>query len=102
MTTRRVKGQVNDLTDKQEVGNAAKADDADKISVAGSVSDVTPPPQTANHPQLNPFTPEWFAQVIGAAATAPATALENTSHPQPALDSVAPRRLNDRKVPDFC
>ena len=45
VTTRKVKGRVSGLT----AGNAAgKTDDpdTDKISVAGSVSDVTPPPPT--------------------------------------------------------
>ena len=78
--------------------------EAYKISVAGSVSDVTPPPQTTKHPLLNPFTPEWFAQVIGAAASAAATAVANTSRAPVAAASPnphVPRRLNDRKVPDF-
>ena len=70
--------------------------------MAGSVSDITHPPPSANHPPLNPFTPEWFAQVIGAAATAVATAVANTPHPPPvAHNSSAPRRLNNRKVPHF-
>ena len=56
------------------------------------------------HPPLNPFTPEWFAQVIGAAASAAATAVANTSRAPVAAASPnphVPRRLNDRKVPDF-
>ena len=50
--------------------------DSDTISVAGSVPDAPPPPPPSNssHPQLNPFTPEWFERMIGAAATAAATA----------------------------
>ena len=81
----------------------AKDEDVDRISVA-SVSDVTPPPRTdpgPNFPPLNPFTPEWFAQIIGAAATAAATAVANTprqspsSSPSlPSSDSSGPRRLN--------
>ena len=74
----------------------------DKISV---VSNVTPPPAPgAVPPGLNPFTPEWFAQVIGAAATAAATAVANSARPPtpaPSPNPAAPRRLNDRKVPDF-
>ena len=77
-------------------------DDADKISLAGSVAGGA-----GDQPQLNPFTPEWFAQVIGAAATAAATAVANSSR-QPTLStppttssSSAPRRLNERKIPDF-
>ena len=83
------------------------ASDEDKISVAGSVSDVTPPPGAGSHPnpQLNPFTPEWFAQLVGAAAnaaaTAAATAVAGSQRPAPPPNPAAPRRLNDRKVPDF-
>ena len=83
-------------------------DQADKISVAGSVSDVTPPPNlgagaSGQHPPINPFTPEWFAQLVGAAASAAARAVATpaeASRPPP-VDASAPRRLNDRKVPDF-
>ena len=71
--TTRDKRRGQQLTDKNvafdgaKAGDAADAADADKISV---VSDVTPPPQMAfNHPQINPFTPEWFAQLVGAAAS---------------------------------
>ena len=82
----------------------ARADE-DKISIAGSVSDVTPPPNHGTHPQLNPFTPEWFAQLVGAAAnaaaTAAATAVAGNQRPAPPHNPAAPRRLNDRKVPDF-
>ena len=73
------KGRVN-LTGKREavldgvqVDEQFSPDNADKISVVGSVSDVTPPPPPpppSSYPQINPFTPEWFAQVIGAAAPA--------------------------------
>ena len=56
-------------------------------------------------PQLNPFTPEWFAQVIGAAAssaaTAAAQAVAGSQRQAPPANPAAPRRLNDRKVPDF-
>ena len=54
--------------------------DEDKISIAGDADGVPPPatgipPPAANVPPgLNPFTPEWFAQVINAAATTAATA----------------------------
>ena len=59
------------------------------------------PPQDGL-PGLNPFTPEWFAQIIGAAATAAATAVASSSRtPPPVVNPAAPRRLNDRKVPDF-
>ena len=78
-----------------------KNDDPDRISLADNAA---PPPNTGNHPPINPFTPEWFAQIIGAAATAAATAVANTPRPatpSPAAPSSTPRRLNDRKVPDF-
>ena len=83
-------------------GNAAVDDD--KISLADSISDAPPPPGSANHPPLNPFTPEWFAQMISAAATAAATAVASSPRhqaPSPASSAPAPRRLNERKVPDF-
>ena len=87
--------------------------DEDKISVAGSIqgnlgNHAVPPPTPD---QLNPFTPEWFSQIIGAAASAAATAAATAAvagaarlpaagtAPVPNLS--APRRLNDRKVPDF-
>ena len=54
---------------------ADRAADEDKISVAGSVSDVTPPPNADKLPQLNPFTPEWFAQLVGTAASGAALSL---------------------------
>ena len=107
VTTRRVKVSVP-LTDAK-----GEQDQTDKISVAGSVSDVTPPPPVTGSipPGLNPFTPEWFAQMIGAAAssaaTAAATAVAQSSRspaasPSPSLSCAsAPRRLNERKVPDF-
>ena len=86
----------------------AKEDDhTDKISVVGSVSDVTPPPPLPTQPPsgLNPFTPEWFTQLIGAAVSAAATAVAQSSQPpscSPAAAATsAPRRLNERKVPDF-
>ena len=84
VTTRRGPGPVrfNDLTDAS--GEAAASTqrsgvtpDTDKISV---VSDVTPPPpasampSSGDHPQINPFTPEWFAQLVEAAASAAASA----------------------------
>ena len=78
-----------------------------------SVSDVTPPPPSTDlpsatgNPQLNPFTPEWFAQIIGAAASAAATAAVRADRPRnPAPVPVPaaappPRQLNERKIPDF-
>ena len=72
--------------------------DADRISLADDAD-------TPSHPQLNPFTPEWFAQMITAAATAAATAVAGSTRPPPppptSSGSSAPRRLNERKVPDF-
>ena len=90
-------------------GRRLGAADEDNISV---VSDVTAPPGSGTHPPLNPFTPEWFAQIIGAAASAAATAAisahtktpsTSSSSPSPSSSSssTAPRRLNERKVPDF-
>ena len=75
VTTRKVKVSVP-LTDAKD-----EQDQADKISVAGSVSDVTtPPPMTGTIPPgLNPFTREWFAQMIGAAASSAATAVAQSS-----------------------
>ena len=107
VTTRRPRdGVFTSATDLPDgaVGTDNAADNTDKISVAGSVSDVTPPPNTHNHPPLNPFTAEWFAQLVETAATAAATAVANSSRappPPPAFNPLAPRRLNDRKVPDF-
>ena len=83
------------------------AADDDKISVADSVHGV--PPSATDLPQLNPFTPEWFTQVIGAAASAAATAAATADvagaarlpAPNPIPNPLVPRRLNDRKVPDF-
>ena len=110
VTTRRGKVHFDKDSDYLQQGADTKrsADqDADKISV---VSDVTPPPppppppSSANYPQINPFTPEWFSQLIGAAVTAAATAVAGGnagSSPSPSLPSSAPRRLNERKVPDF-
>ena len=79
--------------------------DEDKISV---VSDVTPPPPPGTLPSgLNPFTPEWFAQLVGAAASSAASAAASAvassvrqSSQQPA-PAPAGRRLNERKIPDF-
>ena len=83
--------------------------DDDKISVADSAH-AAPPPAT-DLPQLNPFTPEWFSQIIGAAASAATTAAATAAVagaarlpaavPAPVPNPSAPRRLNDRKVPDF-
>ena len=97
-------GNVNVTTRRGGASGTRTRQDDDKISIAGSVSDVTPPPPPAgngSHPQLNPFTPEWFAQVIGAAATAAATAVAGSHRQAPPPNPGAPRRLNDRKVPDF-
>ena len=87
-----------------------KLEDADRISVASS-PEARPPPHAGNLPPLNPFTPEWFEKIINAAATTAATAaataaIAGSSRPPAAstpspVDSSAPRRLNDRKVPDF-
>ena len=86
----------------------AAALEADEISLADVVSDATaPPPPAPSHPQLNPFTPEWFAQLVGAAASAAASAAAKAAvegskrAPAPQPDPAVPRRLNDRKVPDF-
>ena len=48
-------------------GSAAKSEDPDKITVADD-EQSSPPPSTqqAGLPQLNPFTPEWFQQLIGS------------------------------------
>ena len=89
------------VTDRDRVGRnltGGNARDDDRISLAGS--DAT------DNPQLNPFTPECFAQIIGAAATAAATAVASSNRPTslsppPAASHVTPRRLNERKVPDF-
>ena len=128
VTTRRdkqlISGGVKGADPLHDADRGSAADplrDADKISAADSVSDVTPPPpnppqQAGNFPQINPFTTEWFAQLIGAAATAAASAAvansasagqpQSQPMPQPQTgaqlpDPSAPRRLNDRKVPDF-
>ena len=85
---------------------AASLEDVDGISLAGdAVSDV-PPTRSGDHPQINPFTPEWFTQLIGATVTAAISANNSAPRQQqqqqpPAVDPCAPRRLNDRKVPDF-
>ena len=100
----------------QSLTNAT--DDADRISVADSNQDFSRATdqgstratgqgstRAADHPPLNPFTPEWFAQIINAAATtaatAAATAVASSSRPAAAPNAAAPRRLNERKVPDF-
>ena len=67
-----------------------------------AAGNFNPPPPAG----LNPFTPEWFAQIIGAAAAAAgaaATAATTaaTRATPPSGSAAAPRRLNDRKVPDF-
>ena len=59
--------------------------DDDKISVSGSIHGV-PSPATD---QLNPFTPEWFAQIIGAAANAAATAAATAVAGAPRASAVA-------------
>ena len=94
-------------------------DDADKISLATSLPGVgggagagagagggaqgfNIPPLPAGGPA---FSSEWLAHVISSVAAAAASAAANTPAraPQPpvASPSQAPRRLNDRKVPDF-
>ena len=91
---------VDKVIKTQPLPNAT--DDTDRISVADSRED---PARTNDHPPLNPFTPEWFAQIINAAATtaatAAATAVASSSRPAPVSNAAAPRRLNERKVPDF-
>ena len=97
------------LGDIPAATSASTTPDADKISAADSVSDVTPPPPNPpphDLPGLNPFTPAWFAQVIGAATSAAATAAvasfaQRPLQPTPNPNSTVPRRLTDRKVPDF-
>ena len=102
VTTRKVKDRLPHSSPAD-----TKEDDTDKISIAEAVSDVTPPPPPTSfgNPQLNPFTPEWFQQLIGAAVSAAATAVAAAPKSSPssasASASSAPRRLNDRKVPDF-
>ena len=106
VTTRRRGVTVSDGLTADSHGAA----DEDKISIAGSVSDVTPPPPpppaSGQFSQLNPFTPEWFAQLVGTAASAAASAAvqamssKQPSRPSP-VSSSAPRRLNERKIPDF-
>ena len=114
----RVEAEVHSGREEEEHANVTtrgekpkhphpKADE-DKISV---VSDVTPPPPAATMPPgLNPFTPEWFAQLVGAAASSAASAAasavassvrQSAPPPTPSLNPTAPRRLNDRKVSDF-
>ena len=92
------KGKTVPLTNKSPLPDGAALPDPDKISV---VSDVTPPPQTTgsfDHPQINPFTPEWFAKVIGAAASAAASAVASSPRPtsSSSSSSAAPQCLNER------
>ena len=71
VTTRRNKAYTN----KGLTPDAAKLADEDKISVTGSLPDnTTAPPSADKLPELNPFTPEWFAQLVGAAASAATSA----------------------------
>ena len=74
-------------TGRNNITADAKVEDPDKITVADDVQ-APPPPHTpqqqAGLPQLNPFTPEWFQQLIGSAVTAAATAVANTPRPPPA------------------
>ena len=102
-TRRRDRGELTGSADRSDGTPNQATEDADKISVAESVSDVTPPPNTHHHPQLNPFTHEWFAQLVNTAASAAATAVANSARapPAPTSDPTVPRLLNDRKVPDF-
>ena len=127
VTSRSVNRQ-NRLTNQDNATDAKTEDaDADRISVA-SLQDATTTPQAGatpaaqggssslpqagagagtspNFPPLNPFTPEWFAQIIGAAATAAATAVASSRHPPPSsssssnsVDPTAPRRLNEETL----
>ena len=84
--------------------------DPDRISVVGSVPDATTPPNAPPPPsQLNPFTPEWFEKIIGTAVAAAASAAvasttaasARQSTPTTPSSGAVPRRLNERKVPDF-
>ena len=99
VTTRKGKSSP---TGTQADSGGARAKDSSQQDNVSVVSDVTPPPNHGGFPQLNPFTPEWFQQMIGAAVSAAATAVANSARPAPSTSpSSAPRRLNDRKVPDF-
>ena len=102
VTVRRVKNRGEQLTPEAHVED-------DKISIAGSTHEA--PPSTAGDlPQLNPFTPEWFAQLVGAAASAAASAavqaVKSSAPATPTTSTVTSsaaisRRLNERKIPDF-
>ena len=102
-STQGVSSAASDVYKRQREDLAPE--DLDGIRPAGNVGQFPPPPMAG----LNPFTPEWFAQIIGAAATAAATAVatanatSSSSRPAPHTPSsdAAPRCLNDRKVPDF-
>ena len=98
VTVRKRGGRVLTSIEEHDDREDLLTGDGDDIRNAGQV----PPTMPSG---LNPFTPEWFAQIIGAAATAAATAVAtaNASQPSPrsAPPGAAPRRLNDRKVPDF-
>ena len=90
---------------KNQILTAAR-DDAERISSADAPAGTpgaTAASGSSDHSPPNPFTPEWFAQIIGAAATAAATAVATSSRPTPPshAPTPAPRRLNERKVPDF-
>ena len=84
-----------------------QAEDVDGITVEASPqrSGQAPPEEqlprgdsrTRDNPQLNPFTPEWFTQLIGAAVSAAATAVASTPRPPaPVSSTPAPRRLNEQ------
>ena len=92
-----VNAQIENNNDRDTLtGDRERKEEEDRISVAGSATG------SAAHPPLNPFTPEWFERVISVAATAAATAVaSSSSRTTPPLPSSMPRRLNDRKVPDF-
>ena len=88
-------------------GGRGTSPDPDRIAAADAAQETSPPP---SKPQLNPFTPEWFEKIIGAAAAAAgaaasaavASSAAASTRPQPrSTPSDAPRRLNERKVPDF-
>ena len=116
-------GQVHDFTTWRGGDPAGKKQEEEELTIPAGTNrenDITgdedpdrisPADDPADAPQLNPFTPEWFAQLVGAAANAAATAAATavaTSRPPPAASlplapssAPAPRRLNERKVPDF-
>ena len=79
---------MNVTTRKTRVHFTEEQAESDKIE-SDEVSDVTPPPppstdlpSATGNPQLNPFTPEWFAQIIGAEASAAATAAVRADRPR--------------------